>query len=110
MREEGPLVTQVPAAVEVHLAVPMQVVPVDAHGEAVEGLRELIPRVAEGVGHVAVPRAPALLRALAVVVPVSLHIAHGTGILVYVKLFLAYIKPVLDEGFVPQLPLHHTVR
>lgn len=95
---------------EVHLAIPMQVVPIDADGEPVEGLRELIPRVAEGVWHVAVPCAPALLRALAVVVPVSLYISHGTGILVYVKLFLAYIKPVLDEGFVPQLPLHHTIR
>lgn len=110
VREEGPLVTQIPAAVQVYLAIAVQVVSVDAHREPMEGLRELVPCIAERVGHVGVPAAPAFLRALAVLVPVSFHIAHGPGILVYVELLLAYIKPVLDEGLVPQLPLHKTVR
>lgn len=75
MRKGGPLSPQVPAAVEVHLTVAMEIVAIHTDGEPVEGLGELIASVAKGIGNMVVASAPALLGALTVLIPVGLHIA-----------------------------------
>lgn len=75
MRKGGPLSPQVPAAVEVHLAVAMEIVAIHTDREPVERLGELIASIAKGIGHVVVAGAPALLGALTVLVPVGFHVA-----------------------------------
>lgn len=77
MRKGGPISPQVPATMKVHLAVAMEIVAIHTDRESVEGLSELIAGVAEGVGHVVVARAPALLGALAVLIPVGFHITDS---------------------------------
>lgn len=77
MRKGRPLSPKVPAAMEVHLAVAMEIVAIHTDREPVEGLGELIASVAKGIGHMVVARAPALLGALAVLIPVSFHIADS---------------------------------
>lgn len=74
MRKGGPLSPQVPAAMEVHLAVAMEIVAIHTDREPVERLGEFIASVAKGIGHMVVAGAPALFGALAVLIPVSFHI------------------------------------
>lgn len=77
MRKGGPFSAQVPAAMEVHLAVAMEIVAIHTDREPVERLGELISSVAEGIGHMVVARAPALFGALAVLIPVGFYVADG---------------------------------
>lgn len=106
MRKGGPVSPQVPAAMEVHLTVAMEIVAIHTDGEPVEGLGELITGVAKRTGHVVVARAPALLGALAVLIPVSFHISDSPGILIDVELFLADTQPVMDQGLGPHVSLY----
>lgn len=77
MRKGSPLSPQVPATVQVHLAVAMEIVAIHTDREPVEGLGELITRIAKGIGHVVVASASALLGALTVFVPVGFHISDS---------------------------------
>lgn len=110
MGKGGPLSPQVPAAMEVHFTVAMEIVAIHTDGEPVEGLGELISGIAKRIGHVVVARAPALLGALAVLIPVSLHVSDSPGILIDVELLLADTQPVMDQRFGPHFPLYQVFR
>jgi hypothetical protein len=62
---------------EVHFTVAMEIVAIYTDGQPVEGLGEFISGIAEGIGHMVVARAPALLGTLAVFIPVCFHVADS---------------------------------